>query len=146
MRNGNSRFECWSLSTTLVSSGQPGVVGGLAAFLGDVSNLTYNVIPPGFDGGFHAAPSNQWGVLLAGKAVLTVADGSTHTVTPGDMSMLFVADTAGDGVSVGGHDSSYPGPTETVLLQIPTADGGPPAHDVLRDGAPCVADDFAALR
>lgn len=56
---GRSRFECWQLSTPFSQSKQNGVAGTAASFLGDVTNMTYNVIPSGFDGGFHTAPSNQ---------------------------------------------------------------------------------------
>ena len=57
--DGKSRFECWELEAPFTRSGQPGVVGTQAALLGDVANMTYNVIPAGFDGGFHTAPTNQ---------------------------------------------------------------------------------------
>lgn len=58
-RDGKTRFECWALSAPFVSSEQFGIVGTETAALGDVTNITYNVIPAGFDSGFHNAPTIQ---------------------------------------------------------------------------------------
>jgi len=55
-----SRFECWQMSLPFEQSSQPGVAGTSVSFLGEVSNITYNVIPAGFDGGLHVAPRNQY--------------------------------------------------------------------------------------
>lgn len=57
--NGQSRFECWELDAPFVSSKQPGVVGSHATSLGDVTNITYNVVPANFDSPVHVAPTNQ---------------------------------------------------------------------------------------
>lgn len=57
--NGHARFECWELAAPFVSSAQSGVVGTQTANLGDVTNITYNVIPAGFDSGIHNAPYYQ---------------------------------------------------------------------------------------
>lgn len=56
--NRSSVFECWSLETPLASSNQPGI-SGYAATFGDISNMTYSVAPPNYDGGLHVAPHNQ---------------------------------------------------------------------------------------
>lgn len=58
-QNGRSHFECWQLATPFVSSGQFGLVGTETSVLGDIANITYNVVPSGFDSGFHTAPFNQ---------------------------------------------------------------------------------------
>jgi hypothetical protein len=58
-RRGNSSFECWQLSAPLQQSNQPGIVGTATTFLGDVNNMTYAVIPAGFDSGYHTVPGNQ---------------------------------------------------------------------------------------
>jgi hypothetical protein len=55
---GASVLECWQLPGFVASSGA-GTVGALNLFLGDLSNATYTVIPPRFDGGLHHAPAAQ---------------------------------------------------------------------------------------
>lgn len=57
--NGQSRFECWELDAPFVSSTQPGIVGTHTTSLGDVANITYNVVPAGYDSEVHTAPSHQ---------------------------------------------------------------------------------------
>lgn len=57
--NGQSRFECWELAAPFNSSTQPGVIGTHTTNLGDVSNITYNVAPAGYDSEVHTAPFNQ---------------------------------------------------------------------------------------
>lgn len=57
--NHASRFECWELDQPFTSSNQSGLVNTKTTVLGDVSKISYNVLPSGFDGGFHPAPSNQ---------------------------------------------------------------------------------------
>lgn len=54
-----SRFECWELDQPFTSSNQSGLISSRTTMLGDVSELSMNVVPSGFDGGFHPAPSNQ---------------------------------------------------------------------------------------
>jgi hypothetical protein len=58
--DSRSRFECWQMSVPFERSSQQGVAGTSVSFLGEVTNVTYNVIPAGFDGGFHVAPRNQY--------------------------------------------------------------------------------------
>ena len=58
-RNGNSVLECWQLPGFAASAGA-GTVGAMNLALGDLSNATYTVIPPRFNGGLHSAPSNQY--------------------------------------------------------------------------------------
>ena len=58
-KHGSSHFECWELEAPFESTAQPGIVGTQAALLGDVANITYNVIPSGFEAGFHTAPVPQ---------------------------------------------------------------------------------------
>jgi hypothetical protein len=56
--SGKSVLECWALPG-FVSSAQAGTVGAMNLLLGDLSNATYTVIPPGFNGGLHKAPAPQ---------------------------------------------------------------------------------------
>lgn len=57
--NGSSTLECWQLATDLTTSAEAGTAGSLLAALGDVSDLSYTVLPAGFDGGRHNAPVVQ---------------------------------------------------------------------------------------
>lgn len=58
-QGGQSRFECWQLCAPFTSSSQSGLLGTQTANLGNVANMTYNVVPAGYDSGFHTAPANQ---------------------------------------------------------------------------------------
>ncbi|RWA08419.1 hypothetical protein EKO27_g6693 [Xylaria grammica] len=145
-RDNTSHFECWQLSTPFTHSNQPGIAGTASVILGDVTNITYNVIPAGYDSRLHTVPSNQWAIVLNGVAIITLADNSTTSVTTdgGESGVLFFEDTAT--VSRRGHGSFYPGITETIFLQIPTKDGIVPEHEVLSNNAPCKGTEFAGLR
>lgn len=57
--NGASTLECWQLESPFSISSQAGTAGSASLNLGDAANLTYAVIPAGFDGGLHNAPYNQ---------------------------------------------------------------------------------------
>lgn len=78
-QNNLARFECWQLCSPLEQSTQFGIIGTATTFLGDVTNITYNVIPSGFDSGIHTAPSNQWVIqqFELGLRKLTKLDGSS---------------------------------------------------------------------
>lgn len=63
---GSSTFECWRLNATFKSptGAQTGPVG---VPLGNLSATSYSIIPAGFDGGLHNAPSRQYvGILPNG--------------------------------------------------------------------------------
>lgn len=57
--NGMSRFECWELDAPFMGSNQTGFEDTRATSLGDVSRMTYNVFPAGYDSRLHRAPANQ---------------------------------------------------------------------------------------
>lgn len=57
--NGSSTLECWQLKSNLTTSSEAGTTGSLLTALGDVSEMSYTVLPAGFDGGRHNAPSVQ---------------------------------------------------------------------------------------
>ncbi|KAI1340222.1 hypothetical protein F5Y15DRAFT_51847 [Xylariaceae sp. FL0016] len=144
--DGVSRFECWQLSTPFTSSTQPGLIGSHALFLGDVANMTYTVVSSGFQSGLHAAPYNQWFFMVNGIGVISLPDENSTTITAGNSEpgLLFAADTAE--FSTKGHDSYNPGLTENILLQIPTAGGEIPDHEVLFDNQPCTVNEIKGLR
>ena len=64
----------------------------------------------------------------------------TATIRGGQFGIIIAADTAN--VSMLGHITTYPGDTETVALQIPTAGGVVPAHSILH-GGPCTSEEQA---
>lgn len=78
--------------------------------------------------------------MLSGAAYITLPEDETTSVyvSAGQFSLIFAADTSE--VSTRGHGTSYPGTTETTVLQIPAEDGEIPAHSVLHPG-PCTAND-----
>ena len=63
-KNDKSVIECWQLSAPITVSSQPGTQGSSASFLGDTSNITYNIIPANTNGGAHNAPSPQYAPLF----------------------------------------------------------------------------------
>ncbi|KAI0467437.1 hypothetical protein F4859DRAFT_244619 [Xylaria cf. heliscus] len=144
-RDGLSTLECWQLDQPFDTSTEPGTSGSAQAQLGNVSALSYSIIPSNFDGGLHNGPHNQWVAFLSGLAYITLpGDASTSvSITGGEFGLIFVADTAD--VSREGHRTQYPGITETIALQIPTADGKVPEHDLVHEG-PCSISEIAGLR
>lgn len=88
---------------------------------------------------------HRWVVFTSGLAYITLPDDDETSayVSGGEFGLIFAADTAA--VSEKGHRTRYPGITETIALQIPTADGEVPKHDVLHAG-PCVTSEINGIR
>lgn len=57
--NGRSTIECWQITRPFDISTDPGTAGTAAQQLGDLTNLTFTILPPQFDGGLHNAPFVQ---------------------------------------------------------------------------------------
>ena len=57
--NNVSVLQCWQMDNPFESSGTPGIGGSATAKIGDTANITFTVVPAGFDGGLHNAPFNQ---------------------------------------------------------------------------------------
>ncbi|KAH8163478.1 hypothetical protein CIB48_g4769 [Xylaria polymorpha] len=144
-RDGLSTLECWQMDQPFDTSTQPGTSGTAQTQLGNVSTISYSILPSNFDGGLHNAPQNQWVVFLSGLAYITLpGDPSTSVfITGGQFGLIYVADTSD--VSKEGHRTQYPGITETIALQIPTAGGQVPKHDLVHEG-PCSISEIAGLR
>ncbi|KAI0204016.1 hypothetical protein F4808DRAFT_365928 [Astrocystis sublimbata] len=145
-RDGVSTLECWQLDTPFDTSSTPGTSGSAFAALGNVSTISYTILPSNFDGGQHNAPENQWVIFLSGIAYITLPysnSTASATVIGGEYGLIFAADTSD--VSKGGHRTQYPGITETIAIQIPVADGQVPKHDLVHDG-PCGIGEIAGLR
>lgn len=58
-QNGASTLECWEMDTPFSLSSTPGINGSATVALGDVTGVSYAVIPPGLDGGYHNTPYPQ---------------------------------------------------------------------------------------
>lgn len=85
-------------------------------------------------------------MLLGGLGVITLPDNSSTTVTTdgGEFGLLFATDTAD--LTEEGHGSFFPGPTESIVLQIPTKNNEIPKHRVLKENEPCKVNEVAGLR
>lgn len=54
---GESTLECWQLDNAVQTPAGAG--GPSALLLGDFAGASYTLLPAGFDGGLHNAPSRQ---------------------------------------------------------------------------------------
>src|SRR5487761_1087843 len=54
--NGASVLQCWQILPGFTTSSQSGTAGASILQLGGVSNMSYSVLPPGFNAGIHNAP------------------------------------------------------------------------------------------
>jgi len=58
--NGASVLQCWQILPGFTTSSQSGTAGASILQLGAVSNMSYSVLPPGFNAGLHNAPTEQY--------------------------------------------------------------------------------------
>ena len=61
--NGASVIQCWQILPGFTTSSQSGTAGASILQLGAVANMSYSVIPPGFNAGLHNAPTQQYVTL-----------------------------------------------------------------------------------
>ena len=136
-RNGASTIECWQLANPFQTTQQVGVPGTLQLQLGDVSNMSYTIVPPKFYPAPHNAPIIQYGLFLSGEAHITLPSGAYEaTIIGGKHGLVIATDTAER--SQEGHTTIYPSNKETILIQIPIKDNIIPPHNVLHMG-PCTS-------
>jgi hypothetical protein len=134
-QGGVSILECWQLLPGFATSSQSGTIGASSLQLGTLANASYSILPPGFDAGFHNAPTHQWVIFLSGLAHITLANSTDEAyVYGGENGLIFAADTSD--VSALGHATNYPSKEETRAIQIPTG-GSIPSHTVLYSGPCC---------
>ena len=114
---------------------------GTSAFLSTATNVTYVVLPPHSEEGWHRPPAPMWFVLLRGKArVWTPLKGDEVWIEPPaatgleaetddrgeraspstvyDRQIVLALDVLGKG-----HLTFYPGDEQTVALQVPLGEG-----------------------
>ncbi|KAI1273268.1 hypothetical protein F5Y07DRAFT_259818 [Xylaria sp. FL0933] len=144
-RNGSSTLECWQMNTPFDNPTQPGLLGTAQSSLGATSSLSYSIAPPNQDRGLHNAPQKQWVAVLSGAVYITLPDDDTTDayIFGGPFGLIFAADT--EDISTKGHRTQHIGQTESVVFEIPTADGKVPEHHVLHLG-PCDAGEIAGIR
>src|SRR6266436_6532717 len=78
-QNGASVLECWQIIPGFTTSTQTGTTGASILQLGNVANMSYSVIPPNFDAGYHNAPSPQYVTHVSYLYSFTHIDTSTLT-------------------------------------------------------------------
>jgi len=84
------------------------------------ASSVFVVAPPGWDKGFHPTPRKQLAVLLDGHIRISVSDGDTVEMKPGDTFLLNDRDSKGHLTEVqGARDASF----LLVVLEEDTAQG-----------------------
>ena len=94
------------------------------------SAITFLVLPPGFDGGWHRNPKPQWIIPMSGRWFVEAMDGTRVEMGPGELS--FGEDQAAKRDTEGreGHRSGTIGAEPAVLMLVQVSD--PP-----KVGEPC---------
>ncbi|KAG5977718.1 hypothetical protein E4U55_006559 [Claviceps digitariae] len=141
--NGVSLFECWQLAAPFEETAEPGIQGALKLPLGEIGNVSYNVCPPRFDGGFHHAPAFQYVLVLSGLAQISLYEGDEQVwLHGGKYGLIIAADT--EGRTKNGHRTQYPSAADTISLEIPIRDPEAFKYTVLHSGA-CQESDMTGL-
>ncbi|RYP27930.1 hypothetical protein DL767_007457 [Monosporascus sp. MG133] len=98
--------------------------------LGDVSNVSYAVLPARSNEGLHKPPHQMFFVLLSGLANVTLPEERDDLwIKAGFNGFMIAADNVGDG-----HFTEYPSDEQSIALQTPFANGVLPAHRVIKIG------------
>ncbi|KAK3934377.1 hypothetical protein QBC46DRAFT_399972 [Diplogelasinospora grovesii] len=140
--HGSSTLECWQFGP-FSSSSTPGTTGALNLVLGDMSNASYSVIPPRFDGGLHNAPAPQLVFFNTGLIHITLPNSTDEAwVQGGKYGLIIAADTADK--STHGHRTQYPSDADTIALQVPLKAGERFDYTLLHQGA-CGMEDMTGL-
>ncbi|KAH7099180.1 hypothetical protein BKA62DRAFT_710722 [Auriculariales sp. MPI-PUGE-AT-0066] len=106
-KDGASAFECWSLVPGFAGSTSQARLARSSWNSGNLSNASYSILPPNFDGGLHNAPAFQFVQFLSGVArIVLPTTNETAYIVGGERGLLFAADT--HDVSDIGHITTYP--------------------------------------
>ncbi|KAG6215213.1 hypothetical protein E4U50_007822 [Claviceps purpurea] len=141
--NGVSLFECWQLATPFDNTAEKGIEGALKLSLGEAGNMSYDVIPGRFDGGFHHAPAFQYVILLSGLAKISLYEGDEEVwLHGGKYGLIIAADTADR--TREGHRTEYPSAADSIAMEIPIRDREGFKYTVLHSGA-CRESDMTGL-
>lgn len=115
--NGISVLQCWQLAGNLAASTGSGTAGAATLSLGEITNITYTVLPAQFDGGLHNAPYVQWVAFTSGLAHLTLPNSTDEAwVKGGKHGLIIAADIKAFNST--GHITVYPS-DETTYVPAP---------------------------
>jgi hypothetical protein len=89
---------------------------GVSAEMASTSSL-FLTAPPGWDKDFHPTPRKQLAVLLAGHVCITVSDGETIDLKPGDTFLL-------NDMASKGHLTRVQGETDASFLFVVLDENG----------------------
>lgn len=124
----DARLECWQFLRPFAK--YPTV--GKALALADVDNVTYVVLPPRGDEGFHHPPAPMLFVLISGLACVIAPNSTEHLwISQHENQVVVANDMAG-----AGHVTKYPLNEPSIALQLPFKRGKVPDYRVLHSG-PC---------
>ncbi|KAG6006229.1 hypothetical protein E4U21_007191 [Claviceps maximensis] len=141
--NGVSVFECWQVARPFRETAEAGIQGSLKVLLGEAGEVSYNVVPPRFDGGFHYAPAFQYVLFLSGLAQISLHQGDEQVwLHGGKHGLIIAADTADR--TKNGHRTQYPSAADTISVEIPIRDRQGFKYTVLHPGA-CRRSDMTGL-
>jgi hypothetical protein len=153
-------IQCWRLTAPFTRSARPGIIGAQTLSVANVTDISYIITPPRFDGGLHNAPVAQYVHFSLphhclpifafrgekekpdNNRIVHVLSGLAHITLPQDEAkelwlvggkgaLLIAADTSGMG-----HVTVYPSDQETVTFVTPFEGGRVPEHEVVNEG-PC---------
>ena len=105
--DGDSHFEALDFPFPTSDGYDPGQV--------NASGVFYNRFPAGFDMGWNRAPRRQYVIGLKGNTLLTMRDGTSVEVGPGDVVLA-------EDVTGSGHHTKMVGGEDRVSLVIPIPD------------------------
>ncbi|KAJ6438886.1 Amidohydrolase family [Purpureocillium lavendulum] len=132
-KGGSSVFECWRLDARWQFP--PGAHGGpVGVTLGNFTSTSYSIIPAGFSGGLHNAPSRQFVLFASGEVHITLPNSTSDAwIKGGKNGLIIAADTAD--VSQYGHELTAVG-EDVASLQMPLMAGTDFDYQLLHPG-PC---------
>lgn len=106
---------------------------------GDISSITYAVLPVGYVGAWHHAPGPQWVITLSGRWSVEMTDGTVLEQGPGEVQ--FNADMSArrqppDGRI--GHLTRTVGdaPNLQLIVSLKAAAHAPPSHEPCQPSSP----------
>ncbi len=105
--DGESHFEEMAFPFPIAQTTGAGEV--------NASGVFYNRFPAGHDMGWNTAPRRQYVIGLKGNTLLTMRDGTSVEVRPGDIVLA-------EDVTGSGHHTRMVGNDDRVALVIPIRD------------------------
>jgi quercetin dioxygenase-like cupin family protein len=112
-RDGESHFEDVEITFQEMDFVPPAPPVLLSPFE-PANQYGFEVVPPGYHGDWHPAPSRVLAIYLSGEGTIEASDGEVRRIRPG--TILLAEDTTGKG-----HISRNTGSSEALvaILQLP---------------------------